>query len=810
MMNTEQRKKLLSHLAEKAEQGTSALEALKKEATNIATALTQETAYENLKEQLSLLGAIWYRVPEQTIEMLTAFLERLKTYKFNSKILSLGLSGITPLTANDDLIKKVLELLAGLRYFDNCFSTVLDILFQYSIHPEERIAKKAQEGIKAMADYNLEVDRQINVAPQIELLEKMSSFDDATLRQHFSTVEMACQEMLSPTMESTSWSYNQVTWHTGTVPTHEGTQKVRSEAITLLKRLYPLASNISKKKQVLGAIESVARTPNHELDSIQREAYTQDTITMLEWLHKVATIEPDMLILQQIEHDAYWTLRRSGGIGLEREPIRTAAFAIRDMLDANEEYKIFRVLIGFQGVFRDWEAYDDRDYEIEQQVREEQALSLAQEVIESTFAMWEARILEYTMTQSDDLATFPYFGKFLEHFGKLQPVLAVKLLESHADALERFSPSILFGVTTSNHKQAAYELMKRWCDAGQHLFRLAVFLQYSIELDESLLSSILQKATETGDVVTLSQIIATVSTQYEKGGESLISKFFMPALEELGKHDTGWRWVHGFWYQKHRRVIAEAMDSDQQKAVVDNLVAIPKVDYYAEEILFPIAEKSPDLVLDFFCDRLKREEEQHKDDPKAVWQDRYEAIPFSLEKLAEPLAANAALVLEKILPTSDMTGYVMFIYRGGRLIHNIFPQFSSELEQALIELVHKGGEKNWLYVLAILRNYKGEEFIHPVCKELVKAIPENDELLVEVRVALQSEGVVHGEYGMAESYERKAKELFPWTEDTDSKVSTFAEKYISQTEEMAKYQRKRADEDIALRKHQYGADEAEE
>ena len=89
-------------------------------------------------------------------------------------------------------------------------------------------------------------------------------------------------------------------------------------------------------------------------------------------------------------------------------------------------------------------------------------------------------------------------------------------------------------------------------------------------------------------------------------------------------------------------------------------------------------------------------------------------------------------------------------------------------------------------------------------KELIKALPLNSELLNEVKMALWSEGVVHGEYGFAESYERKAEELIPWKEDTDSKVHVFAEQYISETKDMAKRYRNRADEDIALRKHQYG------
>ncbi len=799
MMKPEQRKKLLSHLAEKAEQDTKALVALQKEAANITSTLAHEAAYGILAEQLNLLEAFWYRVPDQTLEILTTFLTRLKTFEP-----ALEEKRLSSLYSSESLAIKALEILAGLRYFKDHASKVLDALFAYSVDPNEGVATKAQDGIKAMAAYDIEVCRQAGLAPQMQLLEKIEAFNDSVLRQHFSIIEDACQAMLSPTMQSTSWSYNKVTWHTGAVPTHKNTQEVRSRTMAVLKRLYPLAINTNEKKQIIGAMEAAATTPNKELNADQKEAFTADTVAMLEWFKGIAEVEQDMLVLQQIEHDAYWTLRRSRD--LEREPIQKVALEIRDLLYANAEYGVFRVLIGFQGIFREWEKYDDRDFESEQKVREDKAIELAEEVNESTFGVWKNRILDYAQIESNDLATFPYFGKFLERIGKQQPALGLELLTNHADALERFLASILFGVIASNHKQAAYDLMQEWCNAGQHLFRLGVFFQFAEEINEDLLSSVLEKAIESPDISALSQITTAVSDQYDKGGDELINKFFMPALEELGKRDMGWCWVNGFWYQKHSYAILNAMSHQQHQVLVNNLLTIPKIDYHAEEILVPIAEKSPDLVLDFFCNRLNREEQVRNS--ATPQQDRYDAVPFSLGKLAEPLAVDASLVLEKILPTYDAFGYGMFIYRGASLIRNIFPRFSSELETELIGLVRAGGEKNWLSVIAILRNYEGEEFIHPVCKELVKAIPEDDELIEDIMAALQSEGVVHGEYGMAESYERKIRELEPWKEDTDSKIRTFAEKYIAQTERMASNERKRAEEDIALRKHQYG--EAEE
>jgi hypothetical protein len=57
---------------------------------------------------------------------------------------------------------------------------------------------------------------------------------------------------------------------------------------------------------------------------------------------------------------------------------------------------------------------------------------------------------------------------------------------------------------------------------------------------------------------------------------------------------------------------------------------------------------------------------------------------------------------------------------------------------------------------------------------------------------------------MAEAYERKRKEVLDWITDPDERVQSFAQWYVAGLERMRDAERKRAEEDIALRKFQYG------
>jgi hypothetical protein len=135
---------------------------------------------------------------------------------------------------------------------------------------------------------------------------------------------------------------------------------------------------------------------------------------------------------------------------------------------------------------------------------------------------------------------------------------------------------------------------------------------------------------------------------------------------------------------------------------------------------------------------------------------------------------------------------------------NIFPNFSDKFEAELLKLVRQGGDRNYEFVLAILRNYDGQTFIHRLSKEIVKSVPPDSPFLTDVAIALESTGVVSGEFGLVDAYERKQQEVLDWVEDPDTRVQQFATRYIEDLEKMRDAERKRAEEDIALRKFHYG------
>ena len=203
----------------------------------------------------------------------------------------------------------------------------------------------------------------------------------------------------------------------------------------------------------------------------------------------------------------------------------------------------------------------------------------------------------------------------------------------------------------------------------------------------------------------------------------------MPALEKLTAYKNS-GWILGFWFRKQRGDILTDMQVAEYKAILDNLFWLREVDYHAEEILCEIAKRSPELVIQFFCNRLSKEKDEED-------KGRYDAIPFSFYKLSEPLSQHPVQAIDAVLDIYD-DNYGLFIYRGARLLKNIFPNFPPDFQQKLLEVVQSREEKDLLFVMAILRNYEGHPIIHNVCKELVKISQEVPEMLEQIQKELSS------------------------------------------------------------------------
>lgn len=802
-MDIKQKKSILAHLNQKAGTDPIALQAIQKEYAKITAALQSETQYDNIADQIELLDTIASRVYEEAVNTVRGLFDRLKVIELTyQEIPGYPAERLQEYQNKYTLMVKALKVMEHIRYHHP--SEILDIFFDYSCHEEESVAKQAKHGIGELAGYDLDVfygDGKdwpgLGWEPQEKVLEKIASFDETEKQKYFSAIIVAYEQILSPTISGTSSTYKTVTWRTGAVPAIDGVKELRKKALDELKNLYALAKNVGQKKAVLNAMKKATRTPHMgKYGDDVLSMIIENTITVVKFM-KANVVFDDMQLMQKIEHDAYWLLYHKGALD---ETIHKVALEIRDALYADEEYQEFRILIGFESIFHDWEkgGKEREDFDRERKFREAEALKLAETIDTDSYNEWKERIIRYASIKSNDMATFPYFGKFLEHFGKTSPALAMQLLLETSDQLENFIIAILCGVAETERKGDVYSLIEGWCDEGKYLFSLARFFEYSPEVNEELLKKILNKAEANNDLSTLNQIISSISAQYNEENKHLIKRFFVPALEKLTAHKNS-GWIFGFWFRKQCGDILSDMKVAEHKAILDNLFWLQEVDYHAEEILCVIAEQSPELVIQFFCNRLSKENDEED-------KGRYDAIPFSFDKLSEPLSQHPMQAIDAVLDIYD-GNYVLFIYHGARLLKNIFPNFPPEFQQKLLEVIQSKEEKDLLFVMAILRNYDGNPIIHNICKEIVNLLPDGSNLTNELSIILQSTGVVSGEYGFVQAYKQKIEEIQPWLQDQSPRVKEFAQNYIASLEKSIEYEKKRADEDITLRKHHYGAGE---
>lgn len=791
------RLKALARLAQSETEAAHA--ALRKEFDKVAASLAVETKYELLEQHLKELDAIGHRSSNVVVDILLTFIRTIESREITySQQDPLFENEIRKYNNASSLIVRAVEVLIRLRYLET--RSILHALMNLSKHASENVRTKSVEGLKALADYDIDVfygdEKQpgIGAAPQKQIIDEIEAFEDIDLKQHFPLVLTLIESLLSPTVQGTSSSYKSVTWSQSATPAVPTVADIRLRSVELLRRIYGIASTVSEKLEVLFGLGNatsahvVGRSNEDTINMIVR-----DTINVLNFFLILIQTE-HLQIVQKIESKSYWIYFHA-----IRSEIETVALAVETAIAQHSEYQIYKILIGFEGIFGDWSELrtSDSHWEEADKFRKVKALEYAESITPENYAEWRQRILDFAETQSDDLATFPVFYQFLGSFAATQPILALKLISDDSERIDKFLIPILRSLWAGPQKSATKRLVESWIEQGRYLYPATKQFLGNEHFDRDLLALLLREATELKDFQTVSLVMAVAASNYDSSKTFLIDELFLPALKILTEHSNV-NWILDLWFRRETRTIIEHLSERDLDLVLGNLLALEKIDYHAEEILYLIAQKVPDKVLQFLCQRLVT----HSQNRKSV----FDAIPHTLHKLNEPLSKLPREAVRVVREQYD-GDYSMFIYRGARLLKIIFPQFPSEFEAELINVVRVGGDTNIEFVLAVLRNYGGQTSIHQVCKEIIKSVPTDSIFRSDVAIALETTGVVEGEFGFAEAYERKKNEVKDWMTDPDEKLQEFAKWYIANLEQMSVTERKRAEERIALRKYRYGDEE---
>jgi len=768
----------------------------------LRTADNNNDRFEHLRRIKNDLLPFYDDVPSITPEVMRAIVTAIKgAHDSPVKEIETPLGNMPGHTA-ERVVDAGLEIIEELRYVDvqETFRVLCD-LYVSATTDEERT--RVLKTVERLAHNNLSIWRQAGCAVQKMLQEAISALSDADRAAVRPVVVKIADEILNPELTGSTWYFDSVSLQRGAVQPSEELSAIRNKLVDLLFRMYGDANTEDEKRNTVHALDQAMRLPgNAGYGDAITVMVLDNTLRIVEFFADRAEAE-DFEILQTIEHHYLWLYRRTKGLaeaqGKSDTPTAEKAKAVitaierfRDRANARDEFVRFKTLVGYQSVFPlQWEG-DAMDIQGTAAYRAERVTEYVASVSADTADAWYERIRRYASVKSNDMATFPSFGEFLKELSKRSPGIVFGYLRKGDEVLTPFLPAVLHGLGESDQADAALKLMERWIEQGQHLAAIARHLRFTKGASEALMRKAGQKALDTKDMIAVIELIAAIVANKTF---DLVDSIVIPGMRLFTElNDT--RWARAVWFMPELGEFLTHLSEPQSEVMLENLVLCPRIDHDEEHILRAIAGTYPRSVWRFFKARLDRAATKERDE------ERYEDIPFQLHELVQPLSQDPSFAVDTVRSWFAQN-QSLFEYRGGKLLHNVYPGFSQALGAKLIAVVQEGTDAAIDFVLTILRTYQGQPVLHDVCKEVVDKLPEDDKRLNEIEVILESTGVVSGQFGFVEAYQRKKEEVAPWLTDTRPKVRAFAERYQRTLDRSIAAEQRRSEADHELRRRQW-------
>ncbi len=705
----------------------------------------------------------------------------------------------------DEVTDTALDILDFLRFVD------LDATFEAlcAIAPPaayDREKKRIDESVERLSRNNVDAWRKAGPAVQTALVSTVSAFEPDERKLLLPVIVSVCRHALESEITGTSTGLNTVTFHRGAVVVSDELVWTRNKALSVLQTLYAEAEDDELRRTVFNAILAATRTPSGIAygDHLLKVILADQSSIVHFFTERTAAESFEML--QHIEH-TFWRMHRRNKVAAagpfaalapEMDALNAAIIRFRDSANARQDFVVHKTLVGFESVFPVHWQQEGRDYQEREVYRIQAIEGFVADISDSNADAWLQVIKRCASTKSNDLATFPSFIDFLKRFSAAKPQIALRYLRAAHEELINFLPAFLEGLDESGARDDGRALVREWIAQGHHLRQIGRRLRLAREVDADDIRALSSKAIAAEDIVAVIESTVAIVAHAEFAGSPIVDDVYIPSLRLLSERKDA-RWLNDAWFQRASKPFFRALTDPQAEVTLDNLIFWPEVSWHMEEILGALATNHHDLVWQFFQKRVAHE-------PQAEGP-RYEAIPYEFHEPGESLSENPERAVDIVRGWHDANSS-LFRFHGGRLLAIAFPTVPDRFEAKLLSLLAIEGQAAFSFVAGIMENYEGEPFTHRICQALVDAVPENDDQLGSVEVALLNMGVVSGEFGMVEAYQAKKDAVVPWLEDPRPRVRAFAERYRRMLDNRISSEQQQAEERRALRRLDFEGDEA--
>ena len=704
-----------------------------------------------------------------------------------------------------NVLTECLELVSYVRYLD--LERTMRFFIDLYSEPEHAEYEELDKHLERFAEYDFNVVNKNGLVVQLFLTDQLLAMSDEELKQFGGGAVTICKCILQPSFEKTDWTHDTVKIGRINLRGDQTLRDLRVRTLEILEKLLAIGDPELYLK-TKSALEVATRTPQiGDYDDELLDIVLSNTNTVAE----MYAAEADSQSLENRERTEEWLQRlyqRHRQLATDDRKPETlrqtvvsgvrAFEAYRDKLNSDADYVRFKTLVGFRSVLiEEWEE-GSWNIKAKQSYRDAKTKEYIQEIDDGNLDQWIRFLGLCVMADSSYMATFRQFTQFLRLFANEKPDLASRLLDEENVGISRFLVAFLLGFAQANRRDLFDEKVDACIAAKENLWECARAFSLHPDFDSQKLTEIYRANREKENVAVLYQLVGAVVARGASIGNAL-TELLIPILEDLARlEDTGW--IHEVWYRDELKEVLGLVSEEQSRLIINGLVPLKQIDFHAEQVLKPIADRFPSVVIDFFSDRRAYERSYDNEDRHA--RDRYEFLPYSFEQIHNGLSEIPDEVVDRVFEWYEEDGY-MFQFGGASFIKLVFPEFGDRLEEKLIQKVSEGDDQSLSFVFAILRNYHGERFLHNVCKAIVRSECD-DQFVNEVKIVLQESETLTGELGFVELCEARKREIEDWLDDDDPKVVEFTQSYIKGLDRQKAAELKRVEEEIEMRKHLYG------
>jgi len=682
----------------------------------------------------------------------------------------------------DSLLIKVLEndQASGLKIIEASFNFIKNIAYwdykniiQFCIDRIEKseYQKSCKDVLLELSKYNLNVVKQIGYHPQKVLFEKII---EKKLPKEFNEflIEI-CKHLLATSLQGDSQNeFNTFTFTQGPIYINEDLKKIREGAIDLLFSLIDEKDNCKLNKSIIEVLFSSIKLHHQNIRVEDLDFLRSNTQSIL-----------SRIISSYVSIKNYIKREIEGELKYPSKPVFNGINEVNkliELINKDREYQKYRAFVGYETDYgSDWRTVETN--------RKELLDKFVDEMTESDIDIW-LNYIKSILKDYDkrDYGLFQNLHYFLNELGKKKPTLGTKF--KSLSEIQNFQVALLCGLLESAEKEKHYDEIKGWVDKSERLLDIAVTFRFFSDYESETFSNLITNSLKEGDINQLVELLLTVCKNY-KTKKSTIDQFMKIIQKFSEKGYFEWPSRTSFIMDD----ITKDFSKEDYEIILANLVNKNEIGYDAEKILLPLAEKSPERIIEFFYQRVNI---------RKSGSNLIDSVPFNFQLLKESLNKNVKIVVPKILEWLKEDDW-KYKWEAGHLINIIFPTIDEKFKDMLTALIMKKDSELLEQIFWIFDKYKGTPDVLNIVNEIIKNFKITNKIRNRLFSILSHTGVVTGEYGLVESYRSKIKDIEPWLSDDNTEIVEFAKGYINYLENVIKYEKARVDKELDLIKSEF-------